>query len=368
MISRLPSPVSAVRQPPHARSPRTGRPENFDRSRRRQFGDDRSTLTFSLKPVPPFRLDLTAWTLRRRASNSIDRWDGEQYRRVLVLQDSPFEVAVTQSGSVDAPQLHVTITGSPILPETKMLVLRSLERLLGLRIDLAEFHGLFANDARLGQLISRFRGAKPPRFPSVFEALVNAIACQQMSLSLGILLLSRLSEKFGMSVETVKGEAHAFPRPEDVVHLEPGDFRELGFSRQKARAIIAVADACSSGEYQGDELESLDNSSVVERLLPLRGIGRWSAEYVLLRGLGRLDVYPGDDVGACNNLKRWLGLRKPLDYDGVRRITRRWQPYAGLVYFHMLLDRLAASGNLAPSKGSAGSTPSVAEARDERKS
>ena len=60
-----------------------------------------------------------------------------------------------------------------------------------------------------------------------------------------------------------------------------------------------------------------------------------------------MNVYPGDDVGARNNLKRWLNLRKPLDYASVRRITARWQPYAGLVYFHMLLDRLAATGDLA---------------------
>ena len=89
----------------------------------------------------------------------------------------------------------------------------------------------------------------------------------------------------------------------------------------------------------------------MNQLIELRGIGRWSAEYVLLRGLGRLDVYPGDDVGARNNLKRWLNLRKPLDYEGVRRITKRWQPYVGLVYFHMLLDRLAASEGLAPGSG-----------------
>jgi DNA-3-methyladenine glycosylase II len=222
--------------------------------------------------------------------------------------------------------------------------------LLGLRIDLAEFYRRFANDVTLGPLVTRFRGAKPPRFPTVFEALVNAIACQQMSLSLGILLLSRLAEKFGMSVESVEGRVHAFPRPEDVVHLAPGDFRELGFSLQKGRAIIALAHACSSGQFYGAKLESLANSSAVERLLRLRGIGRWSAEYVLLRGLGRLNIYPGDDVGARNNLKRWLGVGKPLNYDGVRRITRRWQPYAGLVYFHLLLDRLAAAGNLAPPK------------------
>jgi DNA-3-methyladenine glycosylase II len=83
----------------------------------------------------------------------------------------------------------------------------------------------------------------------------------------------------------------------------------------------------------------------------LHGIGRWSAEYILLRGLGRLHVFPGDDVGARNNLARWLGLKPPLDYDAVGRALSRWQPYAGMVYFHLLLDRLEAAGALRGGEG-----------------
>ena len=69
----------------------------------------------------------------------------------------------------------------------------------------------------------------------------------------------------------------------------------------------------------------------------LRGVGRWTAEYVLLRGLGRLHVFPGDDIGARNNLQRWLGLLEPLDYDGVQRALAKWAPFQGLVYLHLLL-------------------------------
>jgi DNA-3-methyladenine glycosylase II len=339
MKSRFQTQARIVQGPQRTQSARTVRSRVVDADR---------ALTFSLKPVPPFRLDLTVWTLRRRASNLIDRWDGQTYRRVLVLKNSPVEAAVSQTGSSNTARIHVTLTGRRIFSETKTLAIQSLERLLGLRIDLTEFYRLSATDKKLSPLVGRFRGAKPPRFPTIFEALVNGIACQQMSLSLGILLLSRLTEKFGKSIKSAHGEVHAFPRPKDMMELEPGDFRELGFSLQKGRAIIGLTRVCSTGEIQLEKLESLDNRSIVNQLIELRGIGRWSAEYVLLRGLGRLAVYPGDDVGARNNLKRWLNLRKPLDYEGVRRITSRWQPYAGLVYFHMLLDRLAASEGLAP--------------------
>ena len=82
---------------------------------------------------------------------------------------------------------------------------------------------------------------------------------------------------------------------------------------------------------------------VLERL---RGVGRWTAEYALLRGFGRLHIFPGDDVGARNNLARWLDCRGSLDYAGVRAAVDHWRPYAGLVYLHLLLASLAEQGTL----------------------
>jgi DNA-3-methyladenine glycosylase II len=91
-------------------------------------------------------------------------------------------------------------------------------------------------------------------------------------------------------------------------------------------------------------LQHADNHAASLALQELGGVGRWSAEYALLRGLGRLEVFPGDDVGARNNLIRQLGLASPLDYDGVRRAVARWAPYAGLAYFHLLAERIEDAG------------------------
>jgi DNA-3-methyladenine glycosylase II len=93
-------------------------------------------------------------------------------------------------------------------------------------------------------------------------------------------------------------------------------------------------------------------------LRTLRGVGRWTAEYVLLRGLGRLHVFPGDDVGARNNLQRWLGLLEPLDYEGAQRTLAQWAPFQGLVYFHLLLRSLQLE-----SASRAGSTARTGQAR-----
>ena len=304
------------------------------------------TISFSLEPTPPFRLDLTAWALRRRPSNAVDRWDGGTYRRVLLLNGKPCEVAVTQIAAPNSPRLQVAITGARLTSEVKIVTASSLERLLGIRIDLTEFYRLAARDAKLGPLAERFRGLKPPRFPTLFEALANGIACQQMSLTLGILLLNRLAQQLGVAVRSTSGIVHAFPRPEDLAKAEPSEFRKLGFSRQKGRYLIELSRTFLDGQFSSETLSHLGNEAAVERLGELQGVGRWTAEYVLLRGLRRLDVYPGDDVGARNNLQRWLKLEKPLDYNSVRRVIAKWQPYAGFIYFHLLLDRLTEAGHL----------------------
>ncbi|MDF0675204.1 MAG: hypothetical protein P0120_12830 [Nitrospira sp.] len=98
------------------------------------------------------------------------------------------------------------------------------------------------------------------------------------------------------------------------------------------------------GKLDLEGFGTMDDAETVNRLMELRGVGRWTAEYTLLRGLGRIHQFPGDDVGAQKSLHRWLRLKRPPDYDHVRRVLRNWRPYAGLIYFHLLLDGLDRRG------------------------
>jgi DNA-3-methyladenine glycosylase II len=215
--------------------------------------------------------------------------------------------------------------------------------MLGLDADLSDFYASAGDDPDLHELTTRFRGLKPPRFPSLFESLVNAVACQQLTLTFGIELLNRLAAAFGRPAPG-SADAHAFPEPGDIAGLDPDGLRALGFSRQKSLALVAIADHVERGALCVHDVRGLDDDDAAAALRALQGIGRWSAEYVLLRGLGRRNVFPGDDVGARNNLQRRLGISTPLDYAGVRRITDRWAPYGGLVYFHFLLAGIDEAG------------------------
>lgn len=303
-------------------------------------------VTLALKPVSPFRLDFTAWALRRRPENIVDRWDGGAYQRVLIVEGKPAEITVTQIGPTDSPRLRVNMIGKSLGTSARVSVKQTINLLLGTGVGLAEFYKLAATDKRLNSLTNRFVGVKPTRFPTIFEALINGIACQQLSLTAGIQLLNRLAQTSGLILEGANSVAYAFPRPEDLAGCTPQHLRRLGFNRHKAEAIIGLSRALVEHQLDLGELATLEDREAIERLCELRGVGRWTAEFALLRGLGRLHIFPGDDVGARGALQRWLRLRKPLDYETVHRILARWQPYSGFVYFHMLMNGLAENGHL----------------------
>jgi DNA-3-methyladenine glycosylase II len=304
------------------------------------------TTRFEIEAVAPFRLDLTVWALRRRPGNAVDRWDGRTYRRAIPVGDAITDLAVVQLGPPDAPRLGVSATTDRPVARRRLCAETAtmLRRMLGLDIDLENFYRCAERDPDLHRLAVRFRGVKPPRFPSVFECLANAIACQQLTLTVGIELLNRLTASYGRAAPGERPSPNAFPATRDLRGLEPEALRPLGFSRQKSAALVELAARVEQGEVGLEDFVAADDDEASAALQELRGIGRWSAEYALLRGLGRLNVFPGDDVGARNNLQRWLGRRVPLDYDEVRRVTSRWAPYRGLVYFHLLLDRIDEAG------------------------
>ena len=300
-------------------------------------------ISFQVKPVMPFRLDLTVWALRRRANNIVDRWDGMTYRRLLALGGSTVAIAVTETGLPEDQVLNIEAEYSGLSSEVKSLE-TIVKRTLGTQKDLSGFYQVSVHDEQLAPLVKRFRGLKPPCFPTLFEAVVNGIACQQITLTLSIHLLNRLATNYGMSFREGGTNVYAFPRPEDLAGLESGDLRRLGLSHNKARAIIELARMITDKSLILEDLENLGDETVIMRLCRLRGLGRWTAHYVMLRGLGRINLFPIDDMGARKNLQRWLKLREPMAYEDVRRILSKWEPYSGLLYFHLLLDRLSRDG------------------------
>lgn len=297
-----------------------------------------------LRPRPPFRLDHTVWALRRRSRNRLDHWDGT-FRRALNVEGDAVAIEVESIGNPQEPGLIINLEAGHLSDAARSSIGAQVARILGTTVDLDVFYELADGDVRVGPLADRFRGVKPPRFPTLFEALVNAIANQQLSLEVGIELLNRFTERFGLRSAGRDGLV-AFPEPEMVLGGSVSELRDMGFSTRKAEYLLGCAYAVATGALDEDRLASADPTTQTEKLLELRGIGRWSAEYVLLRGLGRTDVFPADDVGARNKLQRFFDLSAPPNRDAILALLEPWNPVAGMIYFHLLLHGLAERGDL----------------------
>lgn len=233
-----------------------------------------------VKPVPPFRLDLSVWALRRSPANIMDRWDGRVYRRVLVTGNRAAAIAVVQEGSPDSPEVRISWEGAGISMGHREEVLMTVRKMLSLDVDLSDFYRLASAHHSIAELAGRFAGLKPPRLPTVFEALINGFACQQLSLNVCILLLNRLCNAYGLSVN---GES-AFPRPSDLAGLESTDLMKLGFSGRKAEYILNVSAGIAGGKMEMESLKDSDDDAILSFLLGLRGI--WTLD-------GRVRHAPG---------------------------------------------------------------------------
>lgn len=301
-------------------------------------------VSFRLKPHPPFRLDLTAWAIRRRPHNTIDHFDGETYRRVVIIDDKPVAISVRQIAPPKSPEIEVVAVGPGATKKNASAIEAIVNRILGLSIDLRGFYRLAREDASLGPLVNRLKGMKPVRFPTNFEAVINAVACQLVSLTAGMHVVNRIAAKYGRTCEVDGAALHACPEASDLARAEVEDLRALGLSRPKARYLIGLAYVASDSDRDFHSIESLDDDDAIAALSKYAGVGRWTAEYVLLRGLGRVNIFPGDDVGGRNGLRDYLGLGDDLDYAGVRTAIARWHAWGGFIYFHLLVNALVDKG------------------------
>lgn len=282
--------------------------------------------TRDLIPVaPPYRLDLTVDALRRLAANVVDVvGDDGSYQRALFTHHGYALVRVIQSDDVSLEVQTTARDARPILPV--------LRRMLGTDVELRAWQTRARAFPWLARLAHAFRGVHPPRYPSLWEACAHAIVFQQISIHAAAAIMRRLVEALGERV----GPVIAFPTPAALLHADTVLLRSVGLSTNKVMHLRSVADAIESADVTADEIESLPTADASARLVTIRGIGPWSAAVVLLRGFGRLDIFPMRDSGVARSI-RLLSGDPEID---VERVLSHLGSVRGMLYYHLLLGRI----------------------------
>jgi DNA-3-methyladenine glycosylase II len=275
---------------------------------------------------------LTARVLRRSPRNLIDHVDDDGiWTRVVVLADGPALLRGRQHAA------SISFDAAPAGAGDRRTIEALVARLFSFNLDPSPFWRRVQREPRLAELARRCAGLRPQRFPTLFEALANGICCQQLSLAAGMTRLGHLSERFG--VRTSDDTRVGPPEPRRVAKARLSTLQQAGLSARRAAQLRDLARLPL--ERFEHELAALPDAEARARLLELPGIGPWTADYVLLRGLGRLDVFPSGDVGAAHTLGRILG--RVIEPPDAVRFAARFAPLRGMLYFCMLGYVLGAS-------------------------
>jgi DNA-3-methyladenine glycosylase II len=169
---------------------------------------------------------------------------------------------------------------------------------------------------------------------------------QQLNLAFTRNLKIRLLRLCGRQL-AISGENYQlFPRPEDVVGLDPELLRNNQFSRQKIDYIQGAARAVIEHELDFDQFRRLPPDDAMAKLIGIKGIGRWTAEYLLVRALGVDDVLPAADIGLRTAVGELYEMGRMASEAEVRDRSQDWAPWRGWVAFYLWLDRLMKRAGL----------------------
>ena len=287
----------------------------------------------------PLDLASTLAPLARSGDDLLDHWDGVTLRRTLHRPGRPpLAIAATPLGGPDRPRLRVEAEDPADLAEAASLAGASVLTGHAALARLAE------RDPLVATLLRRHPGVAQVRHPDLLHALVRAISSQQVNLRWAATTRARLARRVGTLHRVGGGEVRSLD-PERLAATPVADLRALQFTTRKAEYLVGVAAEVAAGRLDLETLRALPDAEVVARLVAVRGLGRWTAEWLLARTLGRPVVVAGD-----------LGVRKvvALAYTGepiadeaeVRTLTAHWGDAASAAQW-LLLHAAAAGDDLA---------------------
>jgi 3-methyladenine DNA glycosylase/8-oxoguanine DNA glycosylase len=208
---------------------------------------------------------------------------------------------------------------------------RIVRRLLGLDLDPAPFIRKARQDMQLAAIVDRRPGLRIPLTVNVFEGLIWAIICEQTNLPLALQLRRRLIERAGRPVDDLV----AHPDPAAIARLDQGDLTALQFSSRKAEHLLDTCRMIVRGELAPEAFPDEPATVVEQRLLAIRGISPWSAQYVMMRACGFADCVPAGDPDLAMALERLHNLDHRPDPDETSRLMERFAPMRSLATFHL---------------------------------
>ena len=308
-----------------------------------------STLVTTVRPIPPYDFELTAGqpNYSREQQFKTEEYVDGCYIRLLDLGETVALAKVRSVGTVNQPELSVELTGEDLTDADVGSAAEQITWLLGCDQDLRPFYDAVAGDPVLADVVGDFYGYHNTRTATVYEALVQAVLGQQIATNVSRIIRSLLVENYGVRATIAGQERYAFPRAESLATAEVEDLRQLKLSYRKAEYIQGIAQGAVDSGDNFASTHDLDDDEVVKRMVAIRGVGQWTAQWVLVRALARPDGFPVGDLALRRTVSGLYFDGKEIDDAQLLEFSQRWAPWRS--YATSYLFAALRSGRIAGS-------------------
>ena len=294
--------------------------------------------TFDIPPY--FSFKESVWFLDRGFRDNLHAFSPSHVTKLLYTGK---ELALIQV-SEENDKLIFEILNNTTDPGTLGFVRNYVMDWFALNADMEPFYDMASNDALLGPLIEQYHGLRLIGINNLFEALCWAIIGQQVNLTFAYKIKAAMVKAYGQTL-TYAGETYyTFPTPEAIAKLNFNDLKVLQFSQRKAEYVIEIATQMVQGKLNKTDLQMAGSpQKAISKLIGIKGIGPWTANYVAMRCLKYPDAFPLEDVGLHNAIKNLLKQDEKPSLDLVASYGDKWKPWRA--YATLFLWRSLAGDN-----------------------
>jgi DNA-3-methyladenine glycosylase II len=284
----------------------------------------------------PLNFALTLRRYQAYGEDAANYFDGEVFCKVFAVDKKCFLLSLREKKDGVALNVKPSSRSQTAWQEAE----RISRKILGLDFPLEAFYKFAQTDPVLWSLARKFQGFRPTLGVTPFEMLVTSITAQQINLRFAFTVRSRLIRRYGEKFECDGRCFFAFPTPEKLARVKVRSLRQLQFTEKKSEYVIGLAQAICAGQLDLETLSLQSDDEIAEKLMALRGLGRWSVDWFLARGLGRGDAFPAGDLGVRKAVQHFYFNGEQRSEAELRGFAKRWGEYANLAT-HYLLTGLA---------------------------
>lgn len=296
------------------------------------------TQTLTIKAQEPFDFDLSA-QIFADGDRQVRVFADDSFSQVINIGGKLILVNITSKGTVDKPELSVELKSNSALSiDEKKKAEETITCIFNLKFHLSTFYEQAKADPIMVQITQKLYGLKNPTTPTVFEALVDSIVEQQISIKVARTVEHRLAKKFGDQLEIDGATYFAFPTPQNIASASIDEIQQVGLSRRKAEYIQEAAKLIVNDKLDLEHLTTHKNpEEIILELDEIRGIGVWTAELTMLRGMQKLDAFPADDFGIRRVISKYYCSGKAVDAGEAREIAKAWGNWKGLAAYYLII-------------------------------